>query len=84
MSDELSHETESFIQQQIALGVFSNRADAIEAGISLLRNRQELQDRLRKSRRQLDEGQFTEFDDDGLRQLFEELKEQSRQRAAAN
>ena len=84
MPDELSHETESFIQQQIALGIYCDRADAIEAGISLLRHRQKLLDRLRESRRQLDEGQFTEYDDDGLRQLFEELKERARQRAEAN
>ena len=37
MSSELSSDSESFIQQQVALGVYRNRTDAIEAGVELLR-----------------------------------------------
>jgi Arc/MetJ-type ribon-helix-helix transcriptional regulator len=73
MASDLSPDTESFIQQQIALGNFRSRDDAIEAGITLLKRRRELMDRLADSRRQLDEGDYVEYDDDGLRQLFEEL-----------
>ncbi len=69
----LSQATEAFIQQQVAVGTFRDRTDAIEAGVDLLRQRQALIDRLRESRRQLDEGEFVEFDDEGLDQFFELL-----------
>jgi Arc/MetJ-type ribon-helix-helix transcriptional regulator len=73
MASELSSDTESFIQQEIALGAFESREDAIEAGIAMLKRRRELMNRLAESRRQLDEGEYFEYDEEGLRQLFEEL-----------
>jgi Arc/MetJ-type ribon-helix-helix transcriptional regulator len=73
MASELSPDTESFIQQEIAVGAFQSREDAIEAGVKMLRRRRELMDRLAESRRQLDEGEYVEYDDEGLRQLFEQL-----------
>ena len=73
MASNLSPDTESFIQQEIALGSFQSREDALEAGVALLKRRRELMDRLAESRRQLDEGEYFEYDDDGLRQLFESL-----------
>jgi Arc/MetJ-type ribon-helix-helix transcriptional regulator len=77
MSADLSPDTESFIQQEIALGTFQSREDALEAGVALLRTRRELMSRLAESRRQLDEGEFVEYDDEGLRQLFEQLIERA-------
>jgi Arc/MetJ-type ribon-helix-helix transcriptional regulator len=73
MANSLSPEIESFIQQEVALGTYQDRDDAIEAGIELLRQRKALLDRLDESRRQLDEGEYEEYDDEGLRQLFEQL-----------
>jgi Arc/MetJ-type ribon-helix-helix transcriptional regulator len=73
MTSELSPDTESFIQQEIALGKFQSREDAIEAGVALLKKRRALMDRLAESRRQLDEGEYVEYDEDGLRELFEQL-----------
>jgi Arc/MetJ-type ribon-helix-helix transcriptional regulator len=83
MASDLSPETESFLAQQVAVGTYQSRADAIEAGVELLRRRQELLDRLDESRRQLDEGDYVEFDQEGLRQYFEELKQRARNRAEA-
>ena len=73
MSNELSPDTESFIADQIALGTFPTRSDALEAGMGLLRKRQQLLDRLAESRRQLDDGDSVVCDQEGLRQLFEQL-----------
>jgi putative addiction module CopG family antidote len=73
MASDLSPEVESFIQQEVALGIYSSRDDAIKAGVDLLRRRKALLDRLDESRRQLDEGEYFEYDDEGLRQLFEQL-----------
>jgi Arc/MetJ-type ribon-helix-helix transcriptional regulator len=73
MPSDLSPDTESFIQQEIALGTFPSREQALEAGVALLRRRRELINRLTESRRQLDEGEYVEYDEEGLRQLFEKL-----------
>jgi Arc/MetJ-type ribon-helix-helix transcriptional regulator len=75
MPDDLSpsQANEAFIQQQVAVGTFRDRTDAIEAGVEMLRKRQALIDRLAESRRQLDQGEYFEFDDEGLEQLFEQL-----------
>ena len=83
MSSEvfLSADSESFIQREIALGAYRDRADAIEAGVELLRRQKALLDRLDEGRRQLDEGEYVEFDREGLHQFFEGLKERARQRA---
>jgi Arc/MetJ-type ribon-helix-helix transcriptional regulator len=73
MASDLSPDTESFIQQEIAVGAYPSRQDALEAGVALLKQRRDLMDRLAESRRQLDEGEYFEYDQDGLRQLFEQL-----------
>jgi Arc/MetJ-type ribon-helix-helix transcriptional regulator len=73
MASELSSDSESFIEQQVALGIDRNRTDAIEAGVALLRTRRDLMNRLAESRRQLDEGEYVEYDDEGLRHYFEQL-----------
>jgi Arc/MetJ-type ribon-helix-helix transcriptional regulator len=64
---------ESFIQQEVASGAFRSREEAIEAGVTMLRNRRDLMNRLAESRRQVDEGEYLEYDDESLRQLFEQL-----------
>lgn len=69
----LSQDSEFFIQQQIAVGTFRDRSDAIEAGVELLRQRQALLDRLDESTRQLQNGDYLEFDEESLRQFFERL-----------
>ena len=84
MSTEISPENEHFIQQQIASGHFHDRREVLDAGILLLRKKQELLGRLDESRRQLDCGEFAEYDDESLRQRFEQLKDAARARIAAN
>ena len=79
----LSRELETFIEQQVSIGTFKDRTQALEAGVDLLRQRQALIDRLTESRRQLDEGEYVEFDDKGLHDFFESLKERARQKAQA-
>lgn len=82
MSSELSPDTESFIASEIALGVYPSRHDAIEAGIALLKKRRELLEKLDEGQRQLDAGEYVDFDEDGLRLFFEGLKERARSRRA--
>jgi Arc/MetJ-type ribon-helix-helix transcriptional regulator len=78
MSSEISPENEQFIEKQITSGAFHSRAEVLDAGIELLRMRNELLDRIDERRRQLDAGEFTDYDEQGLRKRFEELKERAR------
>lgn len=47
----------------------------------LAHEKQRLIERLKDSRRQLDEGDYVEFDDKGLRKFFDELIERATRRA---
>jgi len=84
MSADLSPETESFIQQEIALGVYPDRAHAIEAGVDILRQKKWLRDRLAESQRQIRDGEYVDYDEDGLRLFFDRLKERATRRTGAN
>jgi Arc/MetJ-type ribon-helix-helix transcriptional regulator len=85
LANEPSSDSESFIEQQVALGIHRDRTDAIEAGVELLRQHKSLLDQLDEGRRQLDagEGEYVEFDQEGLRQFFESLKYRVGRRAKA-
>jgi hypothetical protein len=43
--------------------------------------KQKLIERLKESRRQLDEGEYVEFDEEGLRRFFDGLKERAARRS---
>jgi Arc/MetJ-type ribon-helix-helix transcriptional regulator len=77
----LSSDNQSFIDRQVAIGAFRDRAEAIDAGVELLRKRQELLDLLDERRRQLDNGEYVDFDREGLQLFFEGLKLRARRAA---
>lgn len=74
MTLDLSPENEKYIADQVAQGTYGSREEALDAGVELLRKRSQLVERLTESRRQLDKGQFTDYDDDSLTARFDELK----------
>ncbi|MEZ6059362.1 MAG: hypothetical protein R3C19_03265 [Planctomycetaceae bacterium] len=74
MKTEISQLNENFIQTQIANGVFPDRQSALNAAVELLRRRSDVLERIDTGRRQLDAGDFTEYDDDTLRQRLDDLK----------
>ena len=84
MASEISRDNEEFIEQEIAEGRFRDRAEAIDAGIGLLRQQKLLVHRLASSRRQLDIGEYVEFDPEGLRQLFNDLKDRAREQTTGS
>lgn len=73
----LSQDSESFIQHEIAIGTYRDRSGALEAAVALLRKQKTILDKLDEGRRQLDAGEFVEFDRDELRQFFESLKKRA-------
>ena len=84
MASDISRDNEQFIEQEIAEGRFRDRAEAIDAGIGLLRQQKALVNRLANSRRQLDNGECVELDSADLRQLFNDLKDRAREQTAAS
>ncbi len=81
MSTDLSHDSEAFLSDAASRGIYPSRTEALEAAVDLLRPRQSLVARLAESRRQLEECEYVEFDDEGLRQFFDQLKEWARRAA---
>lgn len=78
MATDISPENEQFIRQEIQAGVFRTKSDALDAGIALLRRRKELLARIDHGRRQLDEGDFRDYDEESLANRFSELRERAR------
>ena len=68
----LTAENEEFIERAIAHGQYQSRGDALNAGVEALR-REVLVKRIEESRRQLDEGECTVYDDVGLEKRLAEL-----------
>lgn len=81
MSTDLSHDSESFLFDTVSRGFFPSRIEALEAAVLLLRERQRLVERIAEGRRQLDEGDFVDFDKEGLKKLASQLKERARRSA---
>lgn len=74
MSAGITPENERFLSEQIAAGFFSDREEALNAGVDLLKARQDLIARLARSREELDSGRYDEFDEEGLQKFFDELR----------
>ena len=75
MNARVTSENEQFIQQELAAGRYTSADEVVNAGLEMLRKRQALLSFIDEGRRQLDEGEYTEYDEDGLRRRFEELQE---------
>jgi putative addiction module CopG family antidote len=80
---ELSAQNEEFIACEIAEGRYRSRSDVLNASVEALR-RQALLAMIDEGRRQLDEGEYTDYDQEGLRKRFDELKERARRRIREN
>jgi len=83
MSSELSPENEQFLDRVVACGIFPGRTQALDQAVDMLRKRQALLDHIDEGTRQLRSGQYTDYDDEGLRQFFEEVKAEGRRRLEA-
>lgn len=81
VSADVSPKNEQYIQSLIERGRFRDRGEVLDAGVELLRMRGELLDRIDEGRRQLDGGEYTDYDDFSLSQRFSELKERARKAA---
>ena len=81
MPKPLSTDNEAFIADAVARGVYRSRDEAIDAGVDMLRRHELLLARIDEGRRQLDEGEYLDYDEAGLKELAEELKVRARSAA---
>lgn len=77
MKTNFPPESEEFIRLQVDSGAYPDREAVLRAGLILLQQRTELLTRLSEGRRQLDEGEFTDYVEAGLKQLFDRLKQRA-------
>jgi Arc/MetJ-type ribon-helix-helix transcriptional regulator len=79
MNISISPEQAAFLDQQVAGGAFVNPQEAVAAAIDLLQRRADTLERIDRGRRQLDGGEFTEYDEASLQARFDCLKDRVRE-----
>ena len=73
MSIDLTPDNEQFLAHEIAAGIFVDRSDAINAAVSLLKERKSLLARLDEGRRQLDRGEYVDCEPGRAEEYVEEV-----------
>jgi Arc/MetJ-type ribon-helix-helix transcriptional regulator len=74
MSSELSPELNRRIAQEMALGQYSSEEELLADAMRLLHERNALRQQIAAGARQLNAGEYTDYDSAGLRQRFDQLK----------
>jgi Arc/MetJ-type ribon-helix-helix transcriptional regulator len=73
MYSDLSPDNAAFLESQVATGAFRSGGDALNAAVMLLRRRTEVMEKVQLGVKQLENGEYQEFDEEGLDRFFEEL-----------
>lgn len=81
-TDFLPPDLSQFVKAEVASGNFASEEQVVIESVQLLRERQMKLERLRAELRaaeeQIERGEYTEYDQEGLRALFEEIKREGR------
>jgi putative addiction module CopG family antidote len=81
-TDFLPSDLSQFVKAEVANGNFSSEEQVMIEGVQLLRERklklEELRAALKAADEEIERGEYTEYDQDGLRRLMEEIKQQGR------
>jgi antitoxin ParD1/3/4 len=88
MSIVLSPDVVQQIEEQVRCGRYASADDVIRAGLQLLKDqREELEARreairqmVEEGRRELESGNYVEYDDESLKAFFEQVKADGRRR----
>lgn len=83
----LPADLEQFVQQELARGKYQSRDEIIVEALTLFqeyeRRRQQLQADIQLGLDQLDRGEYTEYDEQGLDELCERIKTEGRKKLAS-
>lgn len=90
MNVSLTPELETLVHDKVESGLYTSASEVVREALRLLRERDQIQQqRLAELKReiaigleQLDRGESTTYDDQSLKDFFEEIKVQGRQRLA--
>lgn len=74
METALRQSEQEFLESQVESGSYQSVSAALSEAIGLLRRRDELRSLIAERYQQIERGEFTDFDEGGLRAFFEELK----------
>jgi Arc/MetJ-type ribon-helix-helix transcriptional regulator len=74
MIRKIPDDVQAEIDARVASGQYADEESVLREGVEMLRKRDALVERLHESRRQLDSGELTEYDDASLAARFDELK----------
>lgn len=84
MSDVITPANEAFIKQIVQKGNYKDRSDVLNAAVELLRAREELLAKIDKGTRQLRNGESTVYDEDSLREFFDDVNARGQARYDAH
>ncbi len=82
MHIDVPPELEQFVNSVVASGAFRNESEVLSEALRLLARREQLRHDVTVGLRQLDDGQYAEYDEDGLRRRIEQIKSDGRTRLA--
>jgi hypothetical protein len=74
MSTNLSPEINQLIAQELALGHYRSEEELLTEAVQLLSQRNALRKQIEAGTRQLEAGEYTDYDRDALRQRRDDLK----------
>ena len=87
-TDFLPPDLAQFVKAEVASGAFSSEEQVVIRSVQLLREQKEKLERLRAdlqaARDQFDRGEFTTYTKESLRDLFDQIQEEGRQRFNAS
>ena len=78
MSTDVSPENEQYIASVVARGDFRDRSEVLNTGVELLRRRNDLVADVEAGTRQLENGDYHDYDREGLHRLFDRIKAEGR------
>jgi Arc/MetJ-type ribon-helix-helix transcriptional regulator len=81
MSTNLSPEINRLIAQELALGHYRSEEELLTEALQLLSQRNTLRKQIDAGERQLQSGEYTDYDSQSLRQRFDDLKAGKRSNA---
>ena len=84
MPVQITPELEALVQEILAEGVFQDESEVLHEALRLLQKRQQLLRDVNAGVAQLDQGRFSEYDENSLEQFLDDVRVVSRQPASKN
>ncbi|MEK6257153.1 MAG: hypothetical protein AABP62_00920 [Planctomycetota bacterium] len=80
---QLTDENERFVSASLAEGLYHSRDELLNDALHSLQQEREWRKHAEEGARQLQNGEYAEFDDESLAEYFEGVKRRGRERLAA-